>query len=370
MEVIPMPELFEIKSSVRTYTVNIGKGMLQEIVDYSNCDLCLVDANLEHLVNKHNGMSVISVVANEENKSLERLPELFARMRQSSATRSSRLLAVGGGVIQDIATLLASLYMRGIDWEYVPSTLLGMVDSCIGGKSSINIGTLKNIIGNIYPPDQINIDVSLLETLSRQQIIDGLCEAVKICFAGTRSDFEKYLEISSCSGAVDGSLQDIIGLCLSVKKRFIEIDEFDQNERLLLNYGHTFGHALESALDFRVSHGIAVGLGMCVACELSKKQSLLNDEGIQRCEKLITYVDGIISEVDWLADLISRVDLEIVAGSFENDKKHRPDCYRVIVPVKDGSLVVHELPRNKQSVKVVTNAFADAMENLKGKKCR
>ncbi len=239
-----------------------------------------------------------------------------------------------------------------------------MVDSCIGGKSSINIGKYKNIVGNIYPPDEINIDIDLLDSLPATQIVDGLCEAVKICYASSPADLERYLVLSSSVEESKNHIQEIIELCLGAKKRFIEIDEFDQKERLLLNYGHTFGHALESSLDFGLSHGIAVGIGMCVAVEFSRQQSLLKEEGVSRSLNLENYTINLLSEVSGLSGLLRQVDFDILVDCFRNDKKHRPNCYRVILPAGDGCLTLNELARNKDVHEKLKSAYGDVMKKI------
>ena len=162
------------------------------------------------------------------------------------------------------------------------------------------------------------------------------------------------------------NIQQIIELCLKAKKWFIEIDEFDQKERLLLNYGHTFGHALESALDFSLSHGVAVGIGMMVAVEFSRRQLMLADEGLSRVEKLERYTMGLLAGVEGLESVLRRIDLDSLVDCFGNDKKHLPDRYRMIVPGANGSLVLHEMERGEKSLQVIKDAFGNTIEKFVG----
>ena len=358
-----MPESFEIVSSSGSYKVNIGENLLAARLNDSQNDICIVDARLAHRI-QNDQITVIPVVATEKSKSLDELSPIIERMRQNGANRSSRIIAIGGGVIQDIATIVASLYMRGIAWEYLPTTLLGMVDSCIGGKSAINIKSFKNLVGNIYPPGQINIDVSFLDTLGKEQIIDGLCEAVKICYAKSEEDLDGYLR--SVPNLEDGlkNIKTVISQCLKAKQWFIEIDEFDQNERLLLNFGHTFGHALESATEFRISHGVAVGIGMVVAEEYARHQALLSPVGAERSVRLTGYVEGLVKCLPQLAVEFRNFDYDSIALKFANDKKHKTNQYRIIVPKGDGGLGLIGIPRTEKSRSDILAAYCAAAERL------
>jgi len=358
-----MQKSFEIVSSSGKYNVTIGNNLLAERLNCSNNDVCIVDERLAHLV-PINKVNVISVAANEKSKSLDALSPIIQRMRQNGADRSSRIIAIGGGVIQDIATIAASLYMRGIVWEYLPSTLLGMVDSCIGGKSSINIDGYKNLVGNIYPPDQINIDVDFLDTLGNEQIIDGLCEAVKICYARSEEELDSYLRLTVTTEESLKNIKSVIMQCLKAKQWFIEIDEFDQNERLLLNFGHTFGHALESAVEFRISHGVAVGIGMVVAEEYARHQALLSPVGTERSARLTFYVEGLVKCLPKLAVELRNLDFDSIVLKFANDKKHKTDQYRIIVPKGDGGLSLIGIPRIEQSRSDILAAYRSAARRL------
>lgn len=359
-----MQKSFEISSSGgNKYIVNIGNNLLPERLVCSRNDVCIIDERLAHLVSRDK-VIFVSVVANEQSKSLDAISPIIQYMRENGADRSSRVIAIGGGVVQDIATIVASLYMRGIPWEYLPTTLLGMVDSCIGGKSSINIGSYKNIVGNIYPPEQINIDVKFLDTLGNEQIIDGLCEAVKICYARSEEALDSYLRLTSTLIDSLKNIEQVTIQCLKAKQWFIEIDEFDQKERLLLNFGHTFGHALESATEFRISHGVAIGIGMVVAEEYARNKALLSSAGAKRSGRLTSYLEGLLKSLPQLAAQLRNLDYESIALNFSNDKKHKIDQYRIIVPRGDGELCLLSIPRTEQYRSDIIAAYRAAVERL------
>ena len=222
---------FEINSSSKSYQVEIGRGQLKSGLYAPKQNFVLVDELVLELYPYLDTDFLIVIPAVEESKSLATVAYVIEKLRLLGANRNSHLIAIGGGIIQDIATFTASIFMRGISWSYYPTTLLGMVDSCIGGKSSINVGQFKNIAGNFYPPERILIDTDFCETLKQQELISGLCEAVKICFASRDEVLTKYLSFTESNGLVnEANLPDIINLSLMTKKKFIEEDEFDTPE--------------------------------------------------------------------------------------------------------------------------------------------
>ncbi|WP_448629983.1 3-dehydroquinate synthase [Cellulomonas soli] len=183
-------------------------------------------------------------------------------MREAGVRRGDHVVAVGGGVIQDLATFVTDVYMRGLPWSYVPTTLMAMADSCIGGKSSINVGDVKNLVGGIYPPSAVVVDPDFLASLSATARAAGFSEAAKIAFCRGPETFDGYL---AAYDGFEGDPDALIDLVLRAKRWFVEIDEHDRKERRLLNFGHTFGHALEVAVDHRISHGLAVAFGVLCA---------------------------------------------------------------------------------------------------------
>jgi 3-dehydroquinate synthase len=357
MEDFRMQESFEILSSTGNYSVVAGADLLSQVIVQHADAIYMIDERLEGVLSTTITNRVL-IKANENTKSLESMPEVILKMRESGANRNSHLVAIGGGVIQDIATFVASTYMRGIQWTYMPTTLLGMADSCIGGKSSINVLGYKNLIGNFYPPVDILIDMTFINTLNEEQVIGGLFEAAKICYARGYQSFLEYLNESPSYPLHLDNAQRVVVHALKTKKWFIEIDEYDQNERLLLNFGHTFGHALEAGTHFGITHGIAVGIGMVVAVEYAKASELLSAAGISRAEYLIRHVKSMLG--DGLKNVIAnppKIDLALVLEKFNNDKKHRTDCYRMVVPKEEGDLFLISEPKNDAVINRIRLAY-------------
>jgi 3-dehydroquinate synthase len=356
-----MLESFEIRASGGNYQVHIGIGLIENILSEHPDAFYIVDAKLKNIfpapINK-----CLLIEAIEENKSLEKMPDVILKMREAHLNRTSHVVAIGGGIIQDIATFVTSIYMRGIPWTYLPTTLLGMADSCIGGKSSINTLGYKNLVGNFYPPQSVLVDMHFIKTLEADQVIGGLFEAVKICYAKDKATFLAHLQDKHEFPLNVSLAQRLLSRALKTKKWFIEIDEFDQNERLLLNFGHTFGHALEAGTDFAIAHGVAVGIGMVIAIEYAKKENYLNPEGLERTKILSDYVKLMLNNsLNNLVAHFPKLDLKQIIEKFDHDKKHKTNSYRIIIPKDDGALVIINLDKNEAIRQKIIEAYQSGL---------
>ncbi len=209
--------------------------------------------------------SVLLIQANEANKSLDRFSEYVQHLVAHGAKRSHRLVAIGGGVIQDIVCFLASTLLRGMEWEFFPTTLLAQADSCIGSKSSVNVGDTKNILGSFWPPRSIRVCTGLLRTLEDKDVRSGIGEMIKVHVIDGPQSFDRIAADYDAICRGEEAMRSYIHRSLEIKRRIIEVDEFDRGVRNVMNYGHSFGHAIESATEFAVPHGIAVTLGMDMA---------------------------------------------------------------------------------------------------------
>lgn len=215
----------------------------------------------------------------EENKSIKKTLEIVDRLVKLPTKRNTRLIAIGGGITQDVCCFVASVLYRGIDWYFVPTTLLAQTDSCIGSKSSINYGDFKNLLGTFYPPTVIRIDPAFVHTLTYRDYLSGLGEITKVAIMRGKMDFDAYqAELPALLQRDEGVLERNIEKTLAFKKAVIEVDEFDRDYRNIMNYGHTFGHALEAQSHFAIPHGQGVSLGMLIANELSFARGLIGKE--------------------------------------------------------------------------------------------
>ena len=206
----------------------------------------------------------------EASKSPETLTALLEAMLRAGLTRGDCVIALGGGVVGDLAGLAAALYMRGIDWYNVPSTLLAMVDSSVGGKTAVDLGGVKNAAGAFWQPKAVLIDPDVLATLPSRHLANGLAEAVKMALTHDAALFARFEDPAGY-----GPIEDVIAACLRIKSAVVAADEREAGLRRVLNFGHTLGHGLEAAAGGRLLHGEAVALGMLPMCAPAVRDRLL-----------------------------------------------------------------------------------------------
>ena len=345
-----------VKTSLTSYQVQIDTSLM---ASQGKFDFLIVDNNILRGLGASQ-IPTFAVSATEATKNLETVGLILEKMHTAGLDRTSKVLVLGGGIVQDLATITCSLFMRGVGWVYEPTTLTGMMDSCLGGKSSINVGLAKNLIGNFYPPLEVNISVAHLKTLPKFALIDGVAEGVKICFARSEESFRDFLSsIPDPSEVGPSDLDTAIWLSLEAKKWFVEQDEFDKKERRLLNFGHTFGHALESASGFKISHGLSVALGMLAAIEFSGTSDVENVALLQRfCIRLLNPVS---EEIQAKA---SSIDWEVFEKTIVADKKNTPGFLHLILPDSYSVLQEVMLPLDDELLQSASKSLKVAIERI------
>lgn len=266
-----MSETLVIKSHRGPYSVHFIKGALQQLVSESPEQRhFIVDANVAALYRDSltpilTSSTTLVIEATEAAKTLDCFTRYVEALVKQSVRRDHQIVAIGGGVIQDITAFLATTLLRGLRWEFYPTTLLAQADSCIGSKSSINVGTAKNILGTYCPPMRITIDPSLLQTLEEVDVRSGIGEMLKVHAVDGPSCYDEIAAAYERLQCDRELLLHFIRRSLEIKRSIIQVDEFDTGPRNVMNYGHSFGHAVEAATEFSVPHGIAVTIGMDLA---------------------------------------------------------------------------------------------------------
>lgn len=345
----------EVKSRNGNY--EIGFDVFKEL-NTGKFDFGIVDGNVPRELLPED-LFCVFLTSTEETKTLLTVDFLLAEMSRAGLSRDSQIVAVGGGVIQDLVTLAASLYMRGIDWHFVPTTLTAMLDSCIGGKSSINSKNQKNLIGNFHPPKSVLIDTTFLSSLPPEHLLSGLAEGVKICFAKGKKEFIEYLSNpASLRPSNDANTLSLIKLALASKKWFVEKDEFDKAERQLLNFGHTFGHAIESATNFIVPHGLGVALGMIAAINT---QDFVESRDVKLLEK---YCLDLLSLWKGSSSALSVLERDSFIEALMSDKKNSNTQFKLILPVEAGRLDIRKLDLNPEGLSVPMNSLERAIRKV------
>jgi len=265
---------------------------------------------------------VVTVPQGEGSKSFATLEHLCKILLQKGFTRSDCVVAVGGGVVGDLAGFAAASYMRGIDFYNVPTTVLSQVDSSIGGKVAINLENVKNIVGAFYQPRAVLIDPEVLATLPRRQIANGLAEAVKMSLTSDAELFDLFVK-----GQGEREIDTVIERSLRIKKAVVEQDEKETGLRRILNFGHTLGHGIEGAQELHgLYHGECVALGMLPMCSDSVRAQLIP---VLQGLGLPTVIAG---------------DLEQMLATASHDKKCEGDAISVVYVEAAGSFVMRKMP--------------------------
>lgn len=284
--------------------------------------------------------SVLLIDAVEDNKSIEAMPAYVRHLVGRSLRRGQTLTAVGGGITQDIACFLAATMLRGVDWCFAPTTLLAMADSCVGSKSSINGGGAKNVLGTFTPPKRIVLSARFLDTLDERDVRSGVGEMLKVHAIAGPAAFDAiaadYPRLFSDRAVMTAYLRR----SLEIKKPIVEADEFDRGPRLVMNYGHSFGHALEAATEYAIPHGIAVTIGMDMANFVSARLGLGAAEHYRRMRPALA--------ANYRGFEATPVPLDVLLGALSKDKKNSAKALGLILPDADGKIRKTEVPADEK----------------------
>ena len=344
MEASPLSDLV-IKSSIREYEVVFSSSLYdllrEELTDE---DVIIIDSRVvEHLAEDVQSIITrsrhIQIEAIEEQKSYVALTPLIEQLIDQKFRKNNRLIAVGGGITQDITAFIASIMLRGVEWLFIPTTLLAQADSCIGGKTSINIGKFKNQLGNFYPPRKIIIVSEVIKSLPESDFKSGMGEMLHFYLVSGEKDYDLYTRSFEQAFHNEHILLSLIKRNLEIKKGFIERDEFDRGERQLLNYGHSFGHAIETLTRYAIPHGIAVSYGMDMANFISVKLGFLQNSERVRIKQQLMKI--------WEGTSINNISIQEYERALSRDKKNIGNTYQLILTKGIGKMFKHGVVPDK-----------------------
>lgn len=306
-----------------------GKGRAVIVTDSNVAPLWLAKAktSLEEA-----GIEVLEFIfpAGEDSKNKETLFDLIEFMAENRLTRSDFAVALGGGVAGDMVGLASSLYLRGIEFVQVPTTLLAAVDSSVGGKTAVNLKSGKNLMGAFYQPTLVLCDTLTLGTLPENIFADGMAEVIKY---GVIFDKDLFDKVSS--GDVKSDIESIIARCVELKRDVVAKDEFDKGDRQLLNFGHTMAHSIEKLSNFEISHGSAVAIGMVIAAKASFSLGWSDEDCTQKIIDA-NKNNNLPVECDF-----SPKDLADIALS---DKKRSGGTINFVIPKVMGECILKKIP--------------------------
>lgn len=322
----------------RSYPIIIKKGLMDEVnleikkVFKGKKIFILTDKNVEYhygdkikssLVNEGYDVKLMALEPGEETKSFNTLPLIYNEFLDFKLTRSDLIITLGGGVIGDLGGFAASTFLRGVAFVQIPTSLLAQVDSSVGGKVAVDLERGKNLVGSFYHPKLVLIDPNVLYTLSDRFFGDGMAEVIKYgCIKD--KEFFYFLKSLKTKDEVMNNIEKIIHKCCFIKKCVVENDEKDIGERMLLNFGHTLGHAIETYYNFKkFSHGEAVGIGMYNITKISEEKGL-TEKGVANDIKeiLMQYSLPYKTEID---------DNSEILGTIALDKKNIDNVLKVVL---------------------------------------
>jgi 3-dehydroquinate synthase len=338
-----MYSTLEIQSKISNYSIHFIENMntIQTLIDQPNT-ITFIDSNVSRLYPALYREANIVVECTENVKTLDGTHSIFDNLIERKANIQTRLVVIGGGILQDLIGFCASTYCRGIQYDLVPTTLLSQADSCLGGKTSINVKGKKNILGTFYPPNNIYICTEFLKTLSTLDYCSGLGEVYKFHILENRID----------QFNIDGNITDMIYRGLLFKGDILSRDEFDKGERKYLNFGHTFGHALETTSQNNLPHGIAVILGSMIASRIANKLKYEVPNYNQLLEKGIELINkaNIKLEQSWF-------DLENLLEIVKSDKKSTGKLTMVLS-------TDHNFLQDIEDIKIIKQALQETYESI------
>lgn len=331
----------------KSYDIHIGEGILERIprevqdVGLAHRFVIITDSNVEPLYGKRLlqefrkvGLEteIIAFPAGEKNKNRETKAWIEDRMLELTVGRDSAVIALGGGVVGDIAGFVAATYTRGLPYVQVPTTLVACVDSSIGGKTAVDTPHGKNLIGSFHQPWKVYIDIDTLLTLDQREIREGLAEVIKY---GVIRDEELFSFLEKNMDAVFSYDKEALGYIIKrgceIKAEVVERDERESNLRKILNFGHTIGHAVENLSDYGITHGEAISIGMVAEGKLAAEMGLWSGEELPRLENLIKQA-GLPTEVP--------VDMKVrkIIDTMKLDKKSRGGRIEMALPRRIGRM--------------------------------
>jgi 3-dehydroquinate synthase len=347
-------EKIPVDLGAHSYDIYIGEALLCQTPAllsriYSGKRLAVVtDSNVYSLYGKILGAALeqsgyevlfVRLPPGEQSKSLEQLNFIYSRLLQGGISRSDMLLALGGGVIGDIAGFASATYMRGIPYVQLPTSLLAQIDSSIGGKTAVNLEAGKNLAGCFYQPRAVYIDPSLLQTLPQEEYRNGLGEIIKYGAIKSAGLLDRILATRSFE-ELQQMIPSVIGDCCTIKKELVQQDELDQGDRQLLNFGHTLGHAIESYFEYKgYKHGEAVALGML---QITKNSEAMGLTLAGAYGKLLEAV-----KLCGLPFVLPSLDADRILELAGHDKKSQEALLKLILLKEPGSAFIHPIPKNR-----------------------
>jgi 3-dehydroquinate synthase len=358
---------FLVKSSPRPYVVKIlsedNFSWLSTEIHAQKKPLVLIDQYVKNNVLKDvdfGSVPCYEVEAIETNKGIDTVLKVCDFLQANNANRGSMLYVIGGGIVQDLGAFAGAMYKRGIPWTLVPTTLLSQADSCLGGKTAVNYGKTKNVLGLFSAPRQVLIDTHFIDTLPYNDQLSGGGEIYRLLITGGVKAFDFFQQHVDgfISGSREATRQLMIG-SLSVKKSIVEHDEFEIDIRRSMNYGHSVGHAIEALSNYAIPHGQGVAIGILVENRIAKNRGMLSEQ-----ENKEMYIAGkkVIASNVW--DSFCSLDPVRLLPFLTNDKKAEGNNLKLATLMSIGDMRFIDLPLDAIGIAEVDRGIKEVIAGV------
>ena len=343
------------KISISSYPKNYNiyfddkiKNIRQEIL--KNKNYCIVDKNIytkyPKIFKNIPKNKILLIIALEKNKNYTSIKKILNFFIKRDISKSDTIICIGGGILQDLCGYACCTYKRGINWVYYPTTLLGMTDSCMGGKVGVNYNGYKNLIALFVAPVKVVINFNFIQTLSKNDLFSGLGEALRLHVTGGVFFYRKYSQnFFGCLNNDLKSINEIIFFSLMVKKSVVEKDEYEKDIRRAMNFGHSFGHAFEYISKNEIPHGICVVIGMCVEILVGLKMGLIKNK-----EMINEIIDKSIPLINQKTiKILKKTSMKNINNALQKDKKTLNNKIFLSLPYHYGRIKFYPIALNKST---------------------
>ena len=349
-----MHKKINIHSKIKKYEVFFDKNFEKTInKSYAENDIILIDKTVfKYISNKKlfKKKKIIKISVSENTKDYNYISKIINALLKINFTKKNKLIVIGGGITQDVSSFISHILFRGVEWIYIPTTLLSQADSCIGSKISINFENYKNLIGNYNPPNKVYINTNFLKTLDKRDILSGVGEMLHYFIISSKNDFIYFKKnFDSLINFNSNTIEAFINKCLKIKKKYIEKDEFEKNIRIFLNYGHTIGHAIESYFNYKIPHGISVCHGISFVNYVSYKRKILSKKNFDEIKKI---TDVITNDYK-----INKINSEKLYKIILKDKKNLNGIIRLILIQNYGKPLIKKIYKKDTLINYLNDYF-------------
>ncbi len=359
------------KNEDKSYKIHIAEGLLNKVhtkIAKRPAYAIISDESVAKLYGKNLQSSLkragikchlFTFPPGDKSKKLDTVEKLLDQLVEKGFTRKDKIIALGGGVTGDIAGFTASIYMRGIGYIQIPTTLLAMADSSVGGKTGVNLTGGKNLAGSFYQPETVLIDPDVLKTLPEAEYKNGLSEVLKYGVIYNREMFEQVEKNTNLlnrppnkwKSAEYKIINALIKKSCSIKAKIVEQDEKEGGVRMILNYGHTIGHTVETLSGYKITHGQAIASGMKLINNIARNKKILNENDSDRINKLIKLLQ---LENKNVSEYLKRTKADQIWKIILRDKKNSTDKPKFIIPDQVGHVIINEQISQNDLRKVLT----------------